>query len=143
MSKRKKWAGVSILAIGMLVSVTMIGLYIQSGKADPAVPYGTDYTEWMGAVTVSLNATDNSSGVDYTKIEVWYAIDQRHPFTLLASETDYTEPLTFTTQGVYQVHYYSADNLGNLEAVKHETFFIWNSDQDPPNTQINLDGTPR
>lgn len=143
MSKKKKYAGISILAVGLLVSATVISLYIQTVGADPAVPYGDDYTEWIGSVTVTLNATDNSSGIDYTKIEVWYAIDPRHQFTLLSAETDYSEPVTFSTQGVYQVHYYSADMLGNVEDVKRESFLIWNSDQNPPNTEITLDGTPR
>ena len=84
---------------------------------------------YVGPVTVTLNSTDDMSGVDYTMYDVdsggWYQYE--NPFVVL----DYGEHI---------VCFYSVDNAGNVELEKNCTFTIKTPDMDPPVTICTLDG---
>ena len=68
---------------------------------------------YVSNVTVTLTATDNGSGVDYTK------------FKLDASAwTTYTAPFIVTEDGNHTVSFYSVDRNGNTEQEKQSTFII-------------------
>jgi hypothetical protein len=64
-------------------------------------------------VTVSLSATDDSSGVNYTM----YKLDD-------GSWTTYTAPFVVTADGAHTVLFYSADVAGNIETEKNSSFTI-------------------
>jgi len=64
-------------------------------------------------VTVSLSATDEGSGVLYTK----YQLDEGDWVT-------YTAPFIVSTEGTHTVAYYSVDKAGNIEGEKQATFTI-------------------
>jgi hypothetical protein len=68
---------------------------------------------YVSNVTVTLTATDNGSGVDYTK----YKIDT-------GTWTIYTAPFIVTTDGDHIVSFYSVDRAGNVEATQNTTFTI-------------------
>ena len=63
--------------------------------------------------TVTLNATDDSSGVNYTK----YKLDT-------GSWTMYTAPFVVSNGGDHIVYFYSVDYAGNVEAEKNKTFTV-------------------
>lgn len=68
---------------------------------------------YVSNVTVTLTATDNGSGVQYTK------------YTLDAGEwTIYTEPFIVRDDGNHTVSFYSVDKNGNTEQEKQITFII-------------------
>jgi len=76
-------------------------------------------------VTVTLTATDNGSGVDYTE------------YNLDAGEWNiYTEPLVITEDGTHTVLFYSVDRNGNLEQQQTSTFTI----QHRPQIQLTIKG---
>ncbi len=130
----KKWAGI-IAGIVLLVTGAF-GAY--TAMAHPPQPE-TGVRAFQGAVTVSLSAVDDNSGVKYTSIAVYYRASITDVWTTLLAPTNYTGNLTYTTQGRYQVHYYSVDNLNNIEAEKVQTFLIW-QDMVAPVTTITLTG---
>lgn len=68
---------------------------------------------YVSNVTVTLSATDNGSGVDYTK----YKLD-------LGSWTTYVAPFLVTTDGGHTLSFYSVDTAGNVEATQNVTFTI-------------------
>ncbi|MGB5925244.1 MAG: hypothetical protein WBH01_04030 [Dehalococcoidia bacterium] len=83
-------------------------------------PYYTDGVgEWITAHTeISLDATDDDSGVDYTRYRVWYNGEWTD------RDTDwftYTGPFTMGEIGagkdcLHKIEYYSVDNEGNEES---------------------------
>jgi len=68
---------------------------------------------YVGNVTVTLTATDDLSGVNWTK----YKLDT-------GAWTPYTAPFMVSTEGAHKVYFYSADNAGNTETEKNCTFTI-------------------
>jgi photosystem II stability/assembly factor-like uncharacterized protein len=64
-------------------------------------------------VTVTLTATDDNSGVNFTM----YQVDS-------GSWTTYTTPLVIIADGDHIVYFYSIDNAGNIEPMKNTTFTI-------------------
>ncbi|MCD6448842.1 MAG: PKD domain-containing protein [Thermoplasmata archaeon] len=96
-------------------------------------PPVTNYTienekAWYnGNVTVSLEATDNLAGVNYTM----YRIDN-------GSWEKYEENFTVSGEGVHKVYFYSVDNAGNVEKEKNVTIGI---DLTPPVTNYTINAT--
>jgi len=84
---------------------------------------------YVGPVTVTLDATDDMSGVNYTMHSVdmseWY---------------QYVDPFVVSDYGEHIVWFYSVDNAGNVEAEKNCTFTIITPDIIPPVTTCTLDG---
>jgi hypothetical protein len=72
--------------------------------------YGDIY---VSNVTVTLTATDNGSGVAYTK----YKLDA-------GAWTTYTAPFIVSEDGSHSVSFYSVDRNGNTEQEKQSTFII-------------------
>jgi hypothetical protein len=68
---------------------------------------------YISPVEVTLTATDDISGVDYTK----YKVDT-------GNWTTYVAPFTVSSDGAHIVYFYSVDKVGNTEAVKSATFTI-------------------
>ena len=64
-------------------------------------------------VTVTLNAIDGQTGVNYTM----YKLDS-------ADWNIYTTPFVVTEEGAHTVLFYSVDNAGNQETEKSSTFTI-------------------
>ena len=77
---------------------------------DPPVPDG-DNGWYVSNVTVTLNATDNESGVWRT-------------FCSLSPGGNYTEPILVSQDGIYYITFYSIDYAGNVEAMKSATIKI-------------------
>jgi hypothetical protein len=68
---------------------------------------------YVGNVIVTLNATDDLSGVNWTKCKL-----DAGAWTL------YTAPFVVTTEGAHNLYFYSADNSENTETQKNCTFTI-------------------
>jgi carboxypeptidase T len=81
---------------------------------------------YVSDVTVTLTATDDSSGVDYTK----YKLDD-------GAWTTYTAPFVVSTNGNHTVRFYSVDKAGNTETEKSSTFTI---QQEVPPITITIKG---
>jgi photosystem II stability/assembly factor-like uncharacterized protein len=80
---------------------------------------------YISNVTVTLSATDDSSGVATTT----YKLDAGQWIT-------YNEPFVVTADGSHLLHFYSIDNAGNSELEKTREFTI----QHPPDLTITLTG---
>ena len=83
---------------------------------------------FVGNVTVTLSATDATSGVNYTK----YKLDD-------GTWMNYTNPFDVTENGEYTLYYYSVDLAGNTEPTNEVDFKI-KHDTTPPNTTHNFSG---
>ena len=81
---------------------------------------------YIGPVTITLTATDDITGVDYTM----YKLDS-------GSLELYTIPFTVSDDRLHTIEYYSVDNSGNTESVKSADFKI---DQMPPMTTHTFSG---
>jgi len=68
---------------------------------------------YVSDVTVTLTATDDQSGVDYTK----YRLDD-------GEDQMYTVPFIVSELGEHIVYYYSVDKAGNVEDEKNCIFVI-------------------
>jgi hypothetical protein len=84
---------------------------------------------YVGPVTVTLNATDDMSGVNYTMYQLDGDIWQ-----------EYNNPFVVSDYGEHIVWFYSVDLAGNVEAEKNCTFTIKTPDITPPVTTCTLDG---
>jgi hypothetical protein len=82
---------------------------------------------YISDVTVTLNATDVGSGVNYTI----YKLDSN-------AWTQYSAPFVVTGNGAHTVDYYSVDKAGNIEATKNCTFTIQHPA--PPSITITIKG---
>jgi len=116
------------LAVGIILLFVLL-----AGTPIPGVSYSRDDTTppvttisfnppvsdgengwYVSPVTVTLNATDNESGVNITK----YRIDE-------APWETYTEPVLLTNDGNDTLlEYFSIDTAGNIEPVKNATVDI-------------------
>ena len=72
-----------------------------------------DGSEYISDVTVTLNATDNGSGVDRTM----YNLDN-------AGWNSYTAPFVVSVNGTHTLQFYSVDKAGNSEVAQTTTFVI-------------------
>ncbi|MFL6558649.1 MAG: OmpL47-type beta-barrel domain-containing protein, partial [Bacillus sp. (in: firmicutes)] len=98
-------------------------------KIDKAAPVTTDNapTDWVNKdVTVTLNSSDNGSGVAATH----YKIDTGSEQT--------GKSFTVSDEGVHTITYWSVDNAGNVEAQHTATVKI---DKTAPTLKITLDKT--
>jgi len=84
---------------------------------------------YVGPVTVTLNATDDMSGVNYTM----YSVDMSEWY-------QYVDPFVVSDYGEHIVWFYSVDFAGNVESEKNCTFTIKTPDITPPVTTCTLDG---
>ena len=82
---------------------------------------------YAGDVTVTLNASDTLSGVNYTK----YKIDG-------SNWTYYNGSFVISKEGENILNYYSEDNAGNDEVVKSADVKI---DNTPPETNYSINGS--
>ncbi len=83
---------------------------------------------YISNVQVNLNATDDNSGVLVTR----YSLDNGATFT------DYSGPVTVSTEGVTNIKYYSVDKAGNDEPVQSLQIKI---DKTPPEISSYFDYT--
>lgn len=90
---------------------------ITTHSLDPPVPDG-DNGFYVGNVTITLNATDDMSGVNTT----YYYING-------GPWNTYIEPFTVMSTRHYWINYYSIDKAGNNEDIKQVEFII---DKKPP-----------
>jgi len=81
---------------------------------------------YISPVTITLTATDDVAGVDYTM----YNLDS-------TDWTLYTSQFTVSDDSTHALQYYSVDNVGNIETVKSADFKI---DQLPPTTTHTFSG---
>lgn len=80
----------------------------------------TAITHYPGSSTVSLSATDATSGVDKT----YYRIDS-------GLWIIYTGPFALTGTGTHTINYHSKDNAGNTETTKSLTLHFLTVNTDP------------
>ncbi len=97
---------------------------IIAGQTEPTDPGKTLYLS--GGTIIEINATDAYSGTDKT----YYSINNA-PFQ------EYTQPIPFANEGLYQLSVYSVDNLGNKEDNVTRQFII---DNTPPKSTLTIDG---
>ncbi len=95
-----------------------------SGGGDVTPPVTTCEITGTNPVTITLTATDDDSGVNYTK----YKIDDG-PY-----ET-YTAPVQVTEVGDHVVYFYSVDIAGNVETEKSQNFTV-----EAPAVEITITG---
>ena len=79
---------------------------------DPLEPDGLNGW-YVSSVTVTLNATDDDSGVNVTI----YKLDDG-PYST------YIEPFIIKTDGFHKIRYFSIDNAGNQEDEKSAEFYV-------------------
>ena len=81
---------------------------------------------YLSDVIVSLEATDNSDGkgVSYSV----YSLDGEH-------WNEYSQPLSFTSEGKHKLYFLSHDNAGNEESIRTVEFSI---DKTPPEARIEV-----
>jgi len=91
--------------------------WLLTGTAGPAEdttpPVTTCVTTGTNPVTITLTATDDMSGVNFTK----YKIDD-------GSYATYTGPVEVTEAGDHVVYFYSVDLAGNAETEKSKAFTV-------------------
>ena len=80
---------------------------------------------YISNVVVTLNATDDISGVNAT----YYTIN-------IGEWKTYSEPFILESDGYYVIEYYSVDNVGNIEDVKSSELKI---DQRSPKVHLSYD----
>ena len=81
--------------------------------ADTTPPETTCTITGSNEKTVTLTATDDMSGVNYTK----YKLDS-------GAWTIYVDPFVVSDGGNHTVYYYSVDKAGNVEAEENKTFTV-------------------
>jgi hypothetical protein len=80
---------------------------------DTTAPVTTCSITGTNPVTITLSATDEGSGVNFTK----YKIDD-------GSYATYTAPVQVTEAGDHVVYFYSVDKAGNVETEKSQAFTV-------------------
>jgi hypothetical protein len=89
---------------------------------DPPTPNGLNGW-YITNVTVTLNATDNQSGVYKT-------------YCSLSPGGNYTGPIVVSQDGVYAITYWSIDNAGNVEVIHSVVLRI---DKTPPEITVTVE----
>jgi len=134
MEKRKK-----IEAVAAIIAVVLALFIVGMGPTIVADTSSPDDPVYDGTVAVTLNATDDYSGV----AGIYFALDP--PVSQMPGEINWTyvegEIVTFdvTEPGNHTVFFYSVDNAGNEEACKTKSFVIY-EDAIAPVTTIDLQG---
>jgi len=111
-------AGVSIPTTGTLMSDDDTTPPITTHSLSPEMPNGENGW-YVSDVTVTLNATDDMSGVNST----YYRINN-------GIWKNYSAPFKVKGNGDYPVEYYSVDNAGNVEEIKQTVIKIDKSEPD-------------
>jgi len=89
----------------------------------PLTLYNISCEGWCKSdVEVELNATDNLSGIDYTR----YKIDD-------GDWHIYNETIEIKSEGVHKLYFYSVDKAGNIEGEKNVTIKI---DKTKPSVEL-------
>ena len=96
-----------------------------SAVLTPAQPNGENGW-YISNVSLVLTANDTGSGVN----TIYYKIND-------GEWNEYNESLSFTEEGIYIIHYYAVDNLGNSEAEKSIEIKI---DKTAPTLDYNITG---
>jgi len=123
-SKKKAIVTASVMTILISIAVAVN----VTADDDPQNPI------FEGEVTVTLNATDDWSGVNRTMYYI--------SFSGLEGESiwvTYSEPFVVSEMGNYDISYYSVDMADNVEETKIISFTIV-GDVTPPETTCILDG---
>ena len=118
------------------VMVVIVSIIVAANVAADPPPSGDNV--FAGEVTVTLNATDDWSGVDYTMFCYSY-IELGGQVGVSTEWAEYLGPFVVSTLGNYTVNYYSVDLAGNTEETKTTEFSIV-GDVTPPETTCTLDG---
>jgi hypothetical protein len=95
-----------------------------TSAGDTTPPVTTCDITGTNPVTITLTATDDDSGVNYTK----YKIDD-------GAYATYTAPVVVTEVGDHVVYFYSVDFAGNVETEKSASFTV-----EPPPIAITIKG---
>ena len=128
---KTKWlaVGIILLFVGIAINPITGKLSYRDDTTPPMTTATMDPELHIGwyplGVIVTLNATDNESGVNAT----YYRIDTGVWHT-------YTQPFMIEDGGMFLVQFYSIDNAGNAEAPKQVEIKI---DNEPPETHVSLD----
>ena len=135
--KRKIEAAAAIVIV--VLTIYLLGS-VPVMIADP----GLDETEtiYVSDVTITLTATDPLPGTGVA--QTFYAFGSVAP----ADPSDsalipYSGAITVSSsnEGEHTIHYYSVDNVGNVEwPCKSTTFKIGEADTTPPVTSCSVDG---
>ncbi|MCD6222123.1 MAG: PKD domain-containing protein [Thermoplasmata archaeon] len=98
---------------------------IMVDTTSPSTSYNVSCEGWCkNSVDIELNATDNLSGIDYTK----YKIDD-------GEWKLYNGTITISSEGIHKLYFYSVDNAGNAEDIKNVSIKI---DKTKPNVEITI-----
>lgn len=127
----KKKATVAAFVMMMLISISIAANV--TADDDPQDPV------FEGEVTVTLNATDDWSGVDYTMYYISFTEPGNEPQNDTGIWIEYSEPFVVSEMGHYNIGYYSVDLADNVEETKVTSFSIV-GDITPPVTACILDG---
>ncbi|MBE3122788.1 MAG: hypothetical protein IMZ58_11375 [Thermoplasmata archaeon] len=112
------WTNISVLVADHLPHDLNYQLFGPGGDTTPPVTTCTfngtlEGDVYVSDVIVTITATDDSSGVNYTK----YNLDS-------GGWTTYTAPFTVTTDGLHVLQCYSVDFAGNVEEAHYCNFTI-------------------
>ncbi len=99
--------------VATLNGAWVLRVAVEGEVEDTTPPVTTCAITGTNPVTITLSATDDSSGVNFTK----YKIDDGDYAT-------YTAPVQVTEVGDHVVYFYSVDNAGNSETAKNEAFTV-------------------
>jgi len=130
---KKRWGFTAIISFMVITVSTSSGVSIYLDDTtppvttlsfDPEIPDGNN--DWyISNVTVTLNATDDSSGVNIT----YYKINE-------GDWQIYENPFLLNTSNYYTIQYYSVDIAGNVEDTKTASCKV---DVVPPVTTYHID----
>ena len=98
---------------------------IMVDTTSPLTSYNVSCEGWCkDSVDIKLNATDNLSGIDYTK----YKIDD-------GEWKLYNGTITISSEGIHKLYFYSVDNAGNTEDIKNVSIKI---DKTKPSIELTI-----
>jgi hypothetical protein len=106
------WTNISVLVTDHLPHDLNFQLF-GGGSVDTTPPVTTCVITGTNPVTITLTATDDMSGVNFTK----YKIDD-------GSYAIYTGPVVVSEVGDHVVYFYSVDFAGNVETEKSKAFTV-------------------
>ncbi len=106
------WTNISVLVTDHLPHDLNFQLFGEAA-ADTTPPVTTCAITGENPVTITLTATDDSSGVNYTM----YKIDD-------GTYAAYTAPVQVSIPGDHTVYFYSVDLAGNIETEKSQAFTV-------------------
>ena len=128
-SRKKAIVATSVIMVLISILIVAANVTVAEDSEDPI---------FEGEVTVTLNATDDWSGVNYTMYYISYT-DPLGGQDDGDSWIEYSEPFVVSEMGRYNISYYSVDMASNIEETKSTSFIII-GDVTPPVTVCTLDG---